>query len=263
MPGDQEQENSASAVRAYYESNTRLFLSLGIGWQLLAMRRAVWADGVETLALAVDFVNSLIAAEAASLGAIRALDIGCGVGGSLIFLADAVGPDFRGLGVTISPRQAQIAQRQARSRGLSGQLSFVQFTTPTDFFAAAARSLAPGGRLVVVDDFLSGDAFHRRERRMVDAFQRGWLLPSLCSVSHASRAASACGLRVVEDRNLSSRLSRLPLSASLVSRLVLVMRALPVPWPYWRSSVGSLALACCQQARLVEYHYIVFEKQEA
>jgi cyclopropane fatty-acyl-phospholipid synthase-like methyltransferase len=250
------------------------------------MRRAVWADGVETLAQAVDYVNSLIATEARSLGATRALDIGCGVGGSLVFLAGAVGPDFRGLGVTISPRQAEIARHQARGRGLSGQLSFVaadfaglpgrpgfplafavesfvHFATPTDFFAAAARSLAPGGRLVLVDDFLCADALPGRGRRIVDAFRRGWLLPSLCSVSNASRAGSASGLRLVEDRNLSPWLSRLPMSASLVSRLVLVMRAIPVPWPYWRSSVGSLALASCQQAGLVEYHYVVFQKQEA
>jgi hypothetical protein len=41
------------------------------------------------------------------------------------------------------------------------------------------------------------------------------------------------------------------------------VRAIPVPWSYWRSTAGSLALATCQKARLVEYHYLVFEKSGA
>ncbi|HTZ52808.1 MAG TPA: methyltransferase domain-containing protein, partial [Spirochaetia bacterium] len=123
---------TARAVRDYYEGNTRLFLSLGIGATTLAMRRAVWADGVENLRQSVDYVNVLIAAEILALDArrggggggaggepLRVLDIGCGVGGSLLFLCRAVGEALQGVGVTISPRQADIARRQARLRGLA------------------------------------------------------------------------------------------------------------------------------------------------
>lgn len=283
--------DTASLVRRYYERNTRLFLAFGIGWRTLAMRRAVWADGVESLPQAVDYVNGLVAAEARSRAAaneeseLRVLDIGCGVGGSLFFLAGTVGAPLRGVGVTISPRQAGIAQRQARRRGLSAKCSFiaadfagvsglplfdlafaiesfVHFTTPAAFFASAARSLAPGGRLIVIDDFLSGDRRSRKEDQLVDAFRQGWLLPSLCTVRRAVRSAAECGLRLVEERNLSACLSLLPLNACLGWWGVRVTRAIPVSWPYWSSSVGSLALASCQRAGLVEYRFIMFEKMQ-
>ena len=284
--------DSASAVRAYYESNTRLFLSLGIGGKTLALRRAVWADGVASLPQAVDYVNTLVAADALSCpagrngGALRVLDIGCGVGGSLGFLCGAAGAALQGVGVTISPRQAEIARRQARKRGFSGQLSFlsaeftavsglplfhcafaiesfVHFATPAAFFAAAARSVVPGGRVIVVDDFLAENRLSRREGRLVRAFRRGWVLSALCPVSRAAQASAGCGLRLVEDRNLSARLAMLPMSFGVISLLALLVHAVPLPWSYWRSTGGSLALAACQKARLVEYHYLVFEKPEA
>jgi SAM-dependent methyltransferase len=290
---NQDVDDSASAVQAYYERNTRLFLSLGVGWKSLAMRRAVWGEGVESLPQAVDYVNSLIAAEVRPGGAgaaegreVRVLDIGCGVGGSLIYLAGTVGAGLRGTGVTISPRQAEIARLQARQHGLSQKLSFlaadfgavsglppfhlafavesfVHISTPDAFFSAAARSLAPGARLIVVDDFLSDRSFARKELRLVETFRNGWLLPSLCAVNHATGVAAAHGMRLVEDRNLTSCLSGIPLGARLGTWLVSVMRAIPVPWAYWRSSIGSLALACCQQQGLVEYHFMVFEKKKA
>jgi SAM-dependent methyltransferase len=251
----------------------------------------------------VNYVNGLVAAEARSGavapedGMLRVLDIGCGVGGSLLFLADAVDVPLSGIGVTISPRQADIARRQARIRGLSSQCvfiaadfarltglplfhlafaieSFVHFTEPAEFFAAAARAIAPGGRLIVIDDFLSREHHSPRERRRVDAFRHGWLLPSLCTVRQAVQSGAESGMRLVEDRNLSVFLSRpspmekparsrmeKPARSRMVWWAAQVMRALPVPWQYWRSTVGSLALAACRREGLVEYHFLLFEKQ--
>ena len=286
--GGRKAADTSSAVRAYYEKNTRLFLALGIGRRTLSIRRAVWAEGVRSLEEAVNYTNGLVAAEARSRdgarrsGTLRILDIGCGVGGSLFFLADAAGVPLEGVGVTISPRQAEMAGREARLRGLSGQCSFivgdfarldglplfplafaiesfVHFAAPAVFFAAAARVIAPGGRLIIVDDFLAGERSSPQERRRIDAFRKGWLLSSLCTVPGAVHAAAGYGMRLVEDRDLSAYLSK-PASSRMVWWAARVMRALPVPWPYWRSTVGSLALAACRQDRLVEYHFLVFER---
>jgi len=286
--------DTAAAVRAYYDRNTALFLRMGIGRKTLAIRRAVWADGVTTLEQAVNYVNALIAAEAARIAApsgLRVLDIGCGVGGSLFYLAYAIGAPFRGVGVTISPVQAETARRQSLARGLSAtcrfiagdftrvadlapfQLafaieSFVHFPSPTAFFAAAARSLGAGRRLVVVDDFLSvkpraGKALSQMRRRMIDAFRYGWVLSSLCSVDHAVQSAGQCGLRLVEDRDLSAYTPRFHMGPRATRLAVRLMRAIPVPWQYWRSTVGSMAQAACRQEGLVEYRFLVFENAGA
>jgi cyclopropane fatty-acyl-phospholipid synthase-like methyltransferase len=199
---------------------------------------------------------------------------------------------MKGIGVTISPRQAAIARREAEIRGLSARCSFVEadfarltglspfhlafaiesfvhFTDPAEFFTAAARAIAPGGRLIVVDDFLVRERQSPRERRLVDAFRKGWLLPSLCTVRRADRSAAECGMRMVDDRDLSAFLARpassrmkpaRPRMAGMARLAVRVMRALPVPWPYWRSTVGSIALSACRQEKLVQYHVLTFEK---
>lgn len=80
-------------------------------------------------------------------------------------------------------------------------------------------------------------------------------------MDRAVRAAAECGLRLVEDRDLSMFLSQLPLGARAGRWAASLMRAIPVPWLYWRSSVGSLALAACRRAGLIDYRFLVFEKQ--
>ena len=100
--------NPAPAVRAYYESNTRLFLSLGMGeghWPCV-VRCGV---GVAGLSQAVHYVNTLIAAEALACNAQNTRQISprprhrLRCGGSLLFLCRAAESAVIGVGVTISP----------------------------------------------------------------------------------------------------------------------------------------------------------------
>jgi SAM-dependent methyltransferase len=276
-------------VRSYYEKNTRLFLALGIGRRTLAIRRAVWAEGVETLPQAVDYVNGLIAGEALKCpvpgghDGMRILDIGCGVGGSLFSLSAMLGKTFHGVGVTISPLQAHIASVEAQRRHLAERCvfiagdfaslpsmepfclafaieSYVHFSSPDSFFAGAAASLPRGGRLVIVDDFLSKERHEPREDLVVRAFREGWILPSLGTAAAAARAGARHGFHLVENRDLSPHL--LPPHPLVGRWTVRLMRALPVPSFYWQSTTGSIALSLCQREGLTEYRFLVFEKRE-
>jgi hypothetical protein len=62
------------------------------------------------------------------------------------------------------------------------------------------------------------------------------------------------------EKPARSRMEK-PARSRMVWWAAQVMRALPVPWQYWRSTVGSLALAACRREGLVEYHFLLFEKQ--
>ena len=250
--------DSVGRVRSYYEKNTRLFLTLGVGGKTLTMHRAVWAEGVSSLAEAVAFVNGLIAfralriARGAGSEKVRALDIGCGVGGSLFHLAGALGAQFEGVGITLSSLQTGIAAAQAQRRHfsecctfLTGDFTnlvpqrpfrlafaieaFVHFRNPEGFFSSAARSFDPGGLLILVDDFLTSENTSPRDRDMVRAFQSGWILPSLCSVDRAVHAAADNGLQLLDHRDLSAHLARQPLNPSVGRLLVRLMKALPGP----------------------------------
>ncbi|MEZ5288257.1 MAG: class I SAM-dependent methyltransferase [Vicinamibacterales bacterium] len=107
------------------------------------------------------------------------LDLGCGVGGSLITMAERRA--MRGTGITLSPVQVRLAAERIRAAGLGSRVtclegdyanlppsiggvtlafaieSFVHGPTPERFFAECARVLEPGGQLVIVDDVLRED----------------------------------------------------------------------------------------------------------
>jgi tocopherol O-methyltransferase len=125
------------------------------------------------------------------------LDAGCGVGGSSIWLARERGATV--VGITLSPRQVELAQEFARERGVADRTSFHAMDFAATTFAAASFDvvwnlesmchtsdlgaylqhvlylLRDGGRFVCMDMFLGtgGDPAHAR------AMCEGWVLPNL------------------------------------------------------------------------------------
>ena len=178
-----------SQVRSYYDRQTAGFVALGEGGREGAIHRAVWAPGVTSRAEAFHYVHDRIAEALARVardlppGVVpHVVDLGCGVGASLTYLA-ARAP-LRGTGITLSPVQAALAADRIRALGLAERLtclegdytslpagvppadlafaieSFVHGPSPRDFFAECARLVRPGGALVICDDLRrdTGDA---------------------------------------------------------------------------------------------------------
>ena len=68
------------------------------------------------------------------------IDAGCGYGGTLLHLARTLG--CKGTGITISPKQARLAQENAAKAGLQSQLKFVVEDVHTFGFPVGAIDLA-------------------------------------------------------------------------------------------------------------------------
>lgn len=169
-------------VERYYDRNTRRFLAFGGGSASGAIHRQLWGPGVATVREAAGYVNRLLedALRGVELpGHPVFLDLGCGVGGTLLHLARAF-PAASLHGVTISRRQVEIARRAAERSGVESRCrfhpsdfeslalgieadvivaieSFTHSRSADDFLATVARHLRPGGTLVVIDDFLRRD----------------------------------------------------------------------------------------------------------
>ena len=189
---------STSSVARYYDVNTRRFLHFGTGRAASVIHRPVWGPGVQDRVDALTYVHRLLLEQLDLLGGADAscvVDLGCGTGATLRWLAErGLG---KGVGVTVSRRQAELATATSREPIAAGCLSFLELdfcdslapipaahadlvyaiesfahaSSPPRFFANAARLLRPGGRLVVCDDSLSergaglsqtGKAVHRR-----------------------------------------------------------------------------------------------------
>ena len=219
-------EGKGHPVEDYYERNTRAFLRFGGGPSAGAIHRALWGPGVASAGQALDYINLLLyraIAESTSTAAPVLLDIGCGVGGTLIRLATLL-PAAHCHGITISPTQCQLAEQAGRRAGLADRCafhaanfesarlpikadaaiaveSFVHSRSPAAFFETAAAHLQPGGRLFLVDDFLiGGDS----AAGLANRFRRGWRASSFGSVAACAGAAGAAGLDVVGERDLSA-----------------------------------------------------------
>ncbi len=280
-----------SDIRTYYERNTHLFLALGAGGRARAIRRAVWAAGVSTIEQALNYSSRLVLEEIARLRrpgeGLHIVDLGCGVGGSLFYLASQLDDVLRATGVTISPLQVRLAREHAARLGLGDRCRFIEADflalpdlppadvvfsieafihapAPERYFEQVARLIRAGGRLALCDDFLSArgvsKALTANERRWVGAFQAGWHAPGLSSVTQVTQMAGRHGFSVVSDRDLTPDLRLLNWPSRLMHALIGLGSAAWLPWAYWRSTVGSLALQQCLKAGLVTYRFVVFER---
>jgi SAM-dependent methyltransferase len=277
---------NAAQVREYYERHTRAFLRFGQGAQLGTIRRAVWGPGVSSREQAFHYVDDrlveIIGRTSGPTGATaHVVDLGCGMGASLCHIAAHL--PIRGTGITLSPVQAELANRRIQSAGLADRVLCVvgDYCAPPDslppadaayaieafvhspdapaFFDSAARLVRPGGLLVICDDFL-------RETRTPDAattvaeFRRGWRLNSLVTTSQACAAAGEAGFVHKSTTALTPALDlRRPRDYGL-ALLAPMLGLVPQAWLRFGHVLGGNALRQCLRAGWVGYDLLVFRR---
>lgn len=212
----------------------------------------------------------------------RVLDAGCGLGGTMLALARAVGATC--VGITLSPSQAAAANAVARHERLADQVrasvcsydtppagpfelivaieSLAHSQQPSASVKALARVLAPGGRLVVVDDMPEADA---RAVPDLARFKRGWQCPVLWSRDEYAAAFTAESLVLERELDLSGACR--PRGALTIAVLMVLNRVVrAVPWRALQqvmdSHDGGLALERLTRRNQVRYRLLVARRPE-
>jgi SAM-dependent methyltransferase len=261
------------AVARYYDANTARFLARGEGRTTGDLHRAVWGEGVSDLASALHFTAELILREIGRSDSRkpRILDLGCGIGATLLHLLAR--RDAEGFGITLSGTQYRHAVSRGGASFFQGDFcrdplppdldlaygieSFVHASDAGAFFENVARVLRPGGHLVLVDDFLAEGV---SEERSLRDFRWGWHAASLMTASANDRLAASAGLVLSSDRDLTPHLALdRPRDRRLAALLPVVRPFLP-DVPYVRSLVGGNALRTCLKLGLVHYRCRVWKK---
>lgn len=269
-------------VQSYYDRNTRRFLAHGEGGKELAIRRSVWANEVENRQQAMQYVNRRILEEMKEIDAKGVVDLGCGVGGSILYLASR--RPARYTGVTLSPVQAEMGrallEEVPKTTIQAGDLSSPEFWNGLDgsvdlAFAveslvhvpdigavldAAGAHMRRGSRFVIMDDFLAEkDPGSRRERRWLGEFKDGWRAAGLRRVSELENAAELRGFRLRRTEDFTPYLE-LDRPRDIAARLFIdLFRWWPGRGAWFSNLYGGNALQLCLKHGVIRYRYVVLE----
>lgn len=274
-------------VRRYYERHTRTFVAFGEGGSLGAMHRAVAGPGVTTKAEAFRYVEDAIVALARPLfdggGPAHVIDLGCGVGGSLCYIAERL-PMTTGTGITISPLQAALGRERVAAAGLSAHVSivegdyanvprevapasvvfaiesFVHAPDPVRFLAQCCRLVRPGGVLIICDDF-------RRAARgapaaaAIERFCRGWHINTLLEPDELQAMALEFGFVHESTTDLTPYLDLGRPRDRVVDVLAGPIERLPWRFPRLDPWLGGSALQTCLRRGWLGYDLAVFRRR--
>lgn len=281
----EESTDQIDHVREFYDRNTSRFERLGQGGA--SIHRAVWAPAVRDRDEAFHHVEDRLLAMLDGTPDPVVVDLGCGVGGSLLHLAQRRS-DLRGDGLTISPAQVARAGELLAAAGVADRVrcregdfleppsdldgtadlvwsieAFIHGPDPAAYFRAASRLLKPGGRLVVCDDVLAaaGAAPDADGARLLADFRDGWRVGSLITVPEMAGLAAAADLGLADDVDLTPYLElRRPRDRAITVAVSLARGPLRPRGEYWRMLVGGDALQHCLVGGLVAYRLLTFTR---
>jgi tocopherol O-methyltransferase len=154
------------------------------------------------------------------------LDIGCGYGGSSIYLAQKYG--VHATGITISPVQVEMATRAAEKAGANAKFlcmdaEAMTFEEPFDviwsvesishypnykkFFASAANLLKPDGPMAVIDWFKKDGLTPREHKKHLQPIEKGMMI-ELHTMEEYEQLMAENGLKVEASEVLNEHCAR-------------------------------------------------------
>ncbi len=188
------------------------------------LHHGYWNGGETVVQAQIQLMEQLEQRAGISRGA-KVLDIGCGVGGSALWLADQFGCQVTGM--TISPIQAKMATRKAKARGLSERVRFEvrdanhwkpepqsfdvvwimesseHFPDKKHFFERCAIALKPGGTLACCAWLRRDGAMPSVEQKLVATIAEAMMSASLDSLSNYREWMSDAGLTVTAEEDIT------------------------------------------------------------
>jgi cyclopropane fatty-acyl-phospholipid synthase-like methyltransferase len=214
----------------------------------------------------------------------RVVDLGCGVGASLCYLAERL--PIRGTGVTLSPVQAQMATARISAAQLSATVtciegdytalpvaagntdlayaieSFVHGPSPARFFEQCGRLLRPGGTLVICDDFSRGPR-EPHAARAIDRFRHGWHINTLITGSELRALAHAAGFEREDTVDLTPFLELGRARDRAIAVIAALLERLPIDRTRVDYLLGGSALQTCLARGWIGYDFVVFRRKVA
>ncbi|HXX15462.1 MAG TPA: class I SAM-dependent methyltransferase [Candidatus Eremiobacteraceae bacterium] len=190
------------------------------------LHHGYWIRGDESKEMAqLQLTEHLAELANVSTGA-ESLDIGCGFGGSSLFLARKY--NARVTGITISPVQVEMAQRAAAAEQVDAQFllmdaekltfakqfellwsveSISHYHDRRRFFLNAVRFLKPGGTFALTDWFKRAGLSPAQTRKFIRPIEEGMFIELEAMDNYESYLIES-GLEIVHRQDLSQQCAR-------------------------------------------------------
>lgn len=216
------QDQSPDSVRRHYDRLSLLYLAL---WGE-HIHHGYWTNGESPAEAQIGLIARLAERAGLPKGA-KVLDVGCGLGGSSLWLARNW--NCRLVGITISPVQAALAKWRARAAGLSHAARFLvmdanrldfpprsfdavwviecseHLNDKRRFIQSCADLLRPGGILALCSWLVPDRPDDRQQTRLLADICGGMLCPSLASRDQYLAWMELSGLEIVQAENIADQ----------------------------------------------------------
>ena len=273
-------------IRRYYDRNTADFVTYGQGGGVGAIHRPVWGRQVNNLDAAFRYVEDRIVDHLLTLGdgstQLHVIDLGCGVGASLCYLATHL--PIQGTGLTLSPVQVRQAENRIREARLVDRVvcregdfcnppddlspadltyaieSFVHGPDPAKFFAVCAELPRSKGLLIICADFQRRTK-SARATRTLEQFRHGWHLNTLIRISELHEFATAAGFDAVSVDDLTPHLALHRRRDRVIAAFIALFGWLPLDRTRLAHLVGGNALRTCLLNGWIGYDLAVFRRR--
>lgn len=216
--------NQGESIRNHYDLISPYYRSL---WGP-HIHHGFWKGGRETPAEAQQLLTEELIARASIGPGLRILDVGCGIGGSSIYLARNLGAKVTG--ITLSPIQVEMARTAAESDGVdvsfrvmdAQNMSFApderfdciwsieaisHFHNKKEFFHRASNLLVPGGLIAMTDWFGKEGLSDSARTEYLEPIERGMLI-ELNTLENYLQIIHEAGTVVQETGNLSENVAQ-------------------------------------------------------
>jgi tocopherol O-methyltransferase len=208
------------AIATWYDESSPMYRYF---WYLnsnsFALHYGLWDKKTKNIGDALQNTNKVMAEQANITPNDRVLDAGCGIGGSVLWLAKNKKAEV--VGISISAKQIEKAKILAKQAKVDHLVSFsvmdylhtgfpnesfdvvwaiesvCHAEKKEDFLEEAYRVLKKGGRIIIADGFMNREPETEREKQLVTDFYKGMLLPNLYSFDQFEDAMTKTGFQHV------------------------------------------------------------------
>jgi cyclopropane fatty-acyl-phospholipid synthase-like methyltransferase len=214
--------NNSDNVRKHFQDNLFFSKLFWMNKNNLALHMGFWEKDTKNLNDALMNENKYVAEKLSINNKDTVLDVGCGVGGTAIWIAEKFGAKV--VGIDLVPENIKIAKKSAEDRGVSHLVtfkvldyldlvyddavfskiyaieSFCYIEDKPSFFKNMSSLLGENGKMIIVDYF-SDSIVKKSDSELLSKWCSEWAMPNLLSIKSTNDALTACKLKNIESVN--------------------------------------------------------------